>query len=80
MASSLVVYPNPVASMLHFQLANIGMKYTVRFYDVSGRLIDQTTVDEQHTTYELNHQLFSKGSYKAVFSTENSSEKFSTSF
>lgn len=79
-ASSLVVYPNPVASMLHFQLANIGMKYTVRFYDVSGRLIDQTTVDEQHTTYELNHQLFSKGSYKAVFSTENSSEKFSTSF
>ena len=71
-AVSIIVYPNPVIDIAHFQFSSdIGTTATLHLFDSRGRLIynQQGEPQQNNLTYDLS--LLSEGVYFATIETSN---------
>jgi Secretion system C-terminal sorting domain len=48
-SNHITVYPNPTQSMLYFQTTENLLKEKIAIYDLTGKLILQKTINENHT-------------------------------
>ncbi len=75
--NTLNVYPNPVSNTLQIDMPE-GNHFTLRLFDVAGKLLDEKVINDQAKKYELSTESLSKGMYFIQLVSDK--KKYQTNF